>query len=40
MSSIGPKLPISISRKNTPENTHTIEENTQQNLKNLSKIQP
>ena len=40
MSSIGPKLPISISRKNTPENTHTIEENTQQNLKNLILTSP
>ena len=40
MSSIGPKLPISISRKKTPENTHTIEENTQQNLKNLILTSP
>lgn len=40
MSSIAPKLPFIVSRTSTPMNTKTIEENTQQNLKNLILTSP
>ncbi len=40
MSSIAPKLPFIISKASTPMNTRTIQENTQQNLKNLILTSP
>lgn len=40
MSNIGPKLPIIVTRNDTPENTKNIKENTQQNLKNLILTSP
>tara|TARA_Y100001938_G_C8092952_1_gene436236 strand:- start:780 stop:1166 length:387 start_codon:yes stop_codon:yes gene_type:complete len=40
MSSIAPKLPFIVSRSSTPMNTKTIQENTQQNLKNLILTSP
>lgn len=40
MSGIAPKLPISVSKKGTPESTLTLEENTRQNLKNLLLTSP
>ena len=40
MYGIAPKLPIRFLRDGTPANTKTIEENTQQNLKNLLLTSP
>ena len=40
MYGIAPKLPIIVSKEGSPQNTLTIEENTQQNLKNLLLTSP
>ena len=40
MYGLAPKLPITVTKEGAPQNTLTIEENTQQNLKNLLLTSP